>query len=86
MASLANGPEELDANVHEAFRRTARGVARRPDDVRGKNCYGVLADAIIALDCPEGAQVCTTNMTDFEPICQALGMRPPKDARPDASK
>lgn len=85
LESLANGPEELDAEVHEAFRDTAGEVARQPDEVRGPNCYGVLADAIIALECPEGARVCTTDR-HFAPICRALGMPRPKDARPVASE
>lgn len=42
----------------------------------GENCLK-LADAIIATQCPEGYQVFTTNMKDFEPICQALGKAPP---------
>ena len=83
---LRDGPEELDRNVHSGFREVARRVHSDPDRVRGNNCIVVLSDAIIALECPEGARVCTTNMKDFEPICQALGMPRPRDARPDTSK
>ena len=82
VAMLRDGPEELDTKVHRGFREVARRVHSDPDRVRGNNCIVVLSDAIIALECPAGARVCTTNMKDFVPICQALGMPRPRDARP----
>jgi hypothetical protein len=38
------------------------------------NCWP-MGDAILACECPQDVEVCTTNLRDFEPICEAIGKR-----------
>ena len=84
LRSIASGPDELD-EVHERLRATARAAIATPGDIRTTDCYGVLADVIIALECPDGATLCTTNMKHSVPICEALGLDPPLNANPPPS-
>ncbi len=69
---LVNSPENVD-NVHDRFREVLRNVLEDPNSGRGRNCNRVLADAIIVLEAPATAEVCSTNANDFQPICQTLG-------------
>ncbi len=69
---LAKGPRKLD-KIHREFRRTARRVLDDPNEGRGTNCYRVLADAVIVLEAPSNMPICSTNASDFEPLCQTLG-------------
>ena len=80
---LLNGPRELD-KVAKNFRETIRRVLADPNQGRGRNCFGVLADAIIVLEAPPGAEVCSTNAKHFEPICRTLG-KIFRDARVNAT-
>ncbi len=84
LRSIAEGSDELD-EVHERLRNTASAATTTPGDIRTTDCYGVLADVIIALECPDGATLCTTNMKHSVPICEALGLNPPLDANPSPS-
>lgn len=84
LRSIVNGPDELDG-VHERLRSTADAAISDPASIKSANCYGVLADVIIALECPDEATLCTTNMKHSEPICEALGLDPPLDANPPPS-
>lgn len=39
-----------------------------------RNCWRC-ADSIIAVECPQDAILCTTNIKHFEPICEKIGKR-----------
>lgn len=80
---LLNGPRELD-KVAKNFRETIRGALADPNNGRGNACSVVLADAIIVLEAPPGAEVCSTNAKHFEPICRTLG-KSFRDARVNAT-
>ncbi len=76
--SMAAGSDELSQRIREA---ASQGV-REPESIRTSTCWGTLSDLIIALECPEDAVICTTNIGHFRPICSALGMDAPIDANP----
>ena len=78
-----DSPKELD-KVAKNFRETIRGALADPNKGRGNACSVVLADAIIVLEAPPGAEVCSTNAKHFEPICRTLGKRF-RDARVNAT-
>jgi hypothetical protein len=40
---------------------------------RGQNCFRTMADCVIAVEVPQGDEICTTNVRHFEPICQITG-------------
>ena len=69
---LAKGPRKLD-KIHRKFRRTARHVLDDPNQGRGEACFRVLSDAIIVMEAPSDTLICSTNASDFEPLCQTLG-------------
>lgn len=55
--------------------RALRDILRKPNFAFGDNICRSLGDAAIAYFCPSDATLLTTNKADFEPICQALGIR-----------
>ncbi len=68
--------------LQEDLQSAAAEGVREPDSIRTTQCYGTLADLIIALECPDDATICTTNVREFCPICSALGVSAPIDANP----
>ena len=46
-----------------------------PETVRGRNCTWYLGDLVIALECPAGAALYTTNRRHFGVLCTQLGKR-----------
>lgn len=51
-------------------------IVKDETHVHGTNCFK-LGDTIISIQTPEDYHIFTTNVQDFEPICQALGKPDP---------
>ncbi len=54
------------------MRNVANLIKNDKDSPYGNNCHVHLSDAVIAIECPEGSQIYTTNKKHFEPICKVL--------------
>jgi hypothetical protein len=78
VAKLAEGPDELEkANqspAHHPLRECAAMVRDKPQECRGQMCWAHFSDAIIAIECPDAAILCTTDH-HFAPICDCLGKK-----------
>ena len=51
----------------------AISVLKRPQDRKGKNCWGKLGDVSIAVECARDEVLLTTDRS-FDTICPALGL------------
>ena len=62
-------PKEL-----KRVEETVEKILSKKDDPYGNNCR-TLGDTIIALEAPKESLIFTTNIKDFEPICNKIGKK-----------
>lgn len=81
LESLSTGPAELDGAKPDkrrdrryTVRKSAKHALESPKAFRGDLCTKGLSDAIIAMECPDNAEVCTTDK-HFGPLCNCLNKR-----------
>ncbi len=80
LASLSKGVDAADRSEEYTLHSSATQALAAPHECGGKLCWVGLADAIIAMECPDDAKLCTTDK-HFAPLCQWLG-RQRIDVRP----